>query len=113
MTTATLLIALIAPGSEPIRVDAIERNYVYDGMGELRLDQVMGWKETGGEYHVDWWHYSKDMHGLRKTPYGWRCSIKGRVVESRRYYETWTQWDREIDDHQNYPPEFREKNTWP
>jgi hypothetical protein len=98
-----------------ISVDVIELNHVYDHRCEIRFHQLIYWRwhVSDRKYHVAHWrmvdeHYYVAMNGI-----GWRDSYQmpdfGQryTVDANSYRETWTQYDREVLDHQEWPVDRR------
>lgn len=107
---ALLLLSFLPQDTRPVaRIDVLERNrvFTYERKPQLRLDQVIGWTYRDYRYHAEWWKWSQDMHGLRYANGKWRCIIDGVVVEADQYVETWSTYDREIFDRDEWPLEWR------
>ena len=108
MAVILLLIACILPvGSEPVRCDQIELNRVYNDDGQLWLEQVIFWRwEPAVGWACEGWR-RLDHGRLRKTPHGWRWEEPGLCVEARVMRQSWTQYDRELVNRDEWPVERR------
>lgn len=109
MAAILLLIACILPvGSEPARCDRIELNRVYNDDGQLWLEQVIFWRwEPAVGWACEGWR-RLDHGRLRKTPHGWRWEEpRHATIEAPVMRQTWTQYDREVENHEVWPIERR------
>lgn len=99
---------------QPIAVDIIELNRVYDGEGRLVLTQLIAWSWCrDGRYHVDGWRLVRDKHDSPVLRNGrWVIDVSdghGRPVEVSAvgFRDTHTQHDPERDDLAAWPQEKR------
>ena len=120
---ASLLIASCAvicgsPSQQPITsisVDTIELNHVYDDRREIRFHQLIYWRwhASDRKFHVAHWRMVDEQHYVGRHGLGFRDSYQmpdfGQryTVDANSYRETWTQYDREILDHQEWPVDRR------
>lgn len=104
----SILLILILPIShEPVTCDQIELNRVYNDDGQLWLEQVIFWRwEPAVGWACEGWR-RLDHGRLRKTPRGWRWEEPGRCVEARVMRQSWTQYDRELVNRDEWPVERR------
>ena len=112
MAAILLLIACILPvGSEPARCDRIELNRVYNDDGKLWLSQVIFWRwEPCVGWVAEGWR-RLDHGKLRKVPNGWRWEEPWHAtVEAPLMRQTWTQYDREAVNREEWPVASRRLN---
>lgn len=113
MLSAVLLFTI--PLAEPAveRVDRVEVNHVYDGQAQHRMTQVIGWDWVPhcSRYHVAWWFLADAPPTIEHTGPGRTITTHagGDLVriEASQSIETWTQWDREVDERAFLPQEDR------
>ncbi len=98
------------------RVDAIELNHVYDSDGRLVLRQFIfwDWHDGDGQFRVVAWRLFNEGQPLpwRDLSRGgyvllWRDGQVLRWIEADAFHETWTQYDREIEDRQQLSQDRR------
>ena len=111
MESLVLLLALVLPvGKRPSQVDAIEVNRVYNDDGNLWLEQVIFWRwEPAVGWACEGWR-RLDHGRLRKTPHGWRWEEPGLCVEAPLMRQSWTQYDREAVNREEWPVSSRRLN---
>jgi hypothetical protein len=98
-----------------ISVDVIELNHVYDHRCEIRFHQLIYWRwhVSDRKYHVAHWRMVDEHYYVAMNVIGWRDSYQmpdfGQryTVDANSYRETWTQYDREVLDHQEWPVDRR------
>ena len=107
-TLAALMLAIL-PLDLPIRsrVDAIELNHYHDDKGDLVFSQAIVWRFNRAtcRHEVQSWWLVKDGSAS-----GDMLRFDGSVmrrVTTGRFFESWTQFDRELDDRQQVPVEER------
>lgn len=104
------LLCLLPHTPEPIRCDQIELNRVYNDDGHLWLKQVIFWRwEPAVGWVAEGWR-RLDHGRLRKTPHGWRWEEPGLCVEAPLMRQSWTQYDREAENRDEWPVASRRLN---
>ena len=97
-------------------VDVIELNHVFDGDGRHVLSQLIFWEvhARSATENVVAWRLAKSgqPQPLRDVQQGgclllFRDGEHLRLVRGKRYRETWTQYDPEIDDRRVLPQHRR------
>lgn len=108
----TVFLALVAilPAPAPVRdeCETIERNATYDECGKLVFLQWIFW----GTEHVQAWRLDKGQTIERDYRRGgyvlrWHDGDTFREVRAKCYRETWTQYDPEQHDRDEWPKEWR------
>jgi len=96
--------------------DLIELNHVYDLEGRKAFDQVILWEwhEAKEAFRVVAWRLWKSPAQTPERDWlrgGYQMlwdDVNGpRLVRATSFYETWTQYDPELEDRQLFPPERR------
>lgn len=96
------------------RVDLLEVNHYYDENGAHLLDQILfyEWDAKEAIYQVRAWRllkvatqYPKSINEGYETK--WREGASQRRVISKKFRETWTQYDPELLERRNLPREER------
>jgi hypothetical protein len=107
-TLAALLLAIV-PLELPTqsKVDAVELNHFYDQDGRHVFDQAICWRFNRAtcRHEVQAWWLVKD-----ESASGDMLRFDGSVmrrVTTGRFFESWTQYDRELFDRQQVPQEER------
>lgn len=105
-----VLLCLLPHTPEPVRCDHIELNRVYNDDGRLWLEQVIFWRwEPCVGWVAEGWR-RLDHGRLRKTTNGWRWEEPGLCVEARVMRKTWTQYDHEAENREEWPVASRRLN---
>ncbi len=102
-------------------VDVLELNHYYDEKGQHNFSQLIGWTwsesktEHASQYHVAWWMLWKSVDQARPA----RDYRRGghvlivrrgeelRCIRAKSFYESWTQYDPEVLDRQQFPQSQR------
>lgn len=117
---ALLCLVLLAanPSSEVLeeRVDLIELNHFFDDQGRHVFDQLIfyDWSPGTAHYQVRAWRLSKTERQLPQRDWTrggyalrWQDGEHLRCVTAIGRRETWTQYDRELDERDFLPKELR------
>ena len=114
---ALTVLAMLPPaGVVSDRVDLIEVNHVYDDLGNPVFRQAIfyDWRLAAGAFEVRAWRLLKhaDQRPVRDWDTGrWTMIFQDgdvlREVRAAFFYESWTQYDVEIDQRRRLPPEYR------
>lgn len=117
IATRSELVALDKPLCAPLidRVAVIEANHFYDEAGRHVFDQHIYYDacpDTGALRLRDWRLIKSGSQNCYRAPGGmivstwWDDGIL-RQVQAPEFRETWTQYDPELADRAEWPPEFR------
>lgn len=98
------------------KVDWLELNWVYDSRGVQQFPQYIGWDFEGWtkDFHCQWWLIPdcKERFPMPvQTEHGWELLIHKRDklyrIQADSFSQTWTQWDREVIDREQWPVDWR------
>lgn len=99
---------MLVPDNMPERVscDGIELNRVRDEHGRRQLEQWILWDDQG--YVSEWRYYHQEP--IRRQGDGWVLLLFDThrtkrlwEIHSRWHHETWTDYDREVEDRGRLP----------
>ena len=98
-----------------ISVDVIELNHVYDDRCQIRFHQLIYWRwhVSDRKFHVAHWRMVDEQHYVARHGLGFRDCYQmpdfgmRYTVDANSYRETWTQYDRELLDHAEWPVDRR------
>lgn len=92
------------------RCDVLELNHVYDSKATHNFSQLLAWNWDEGQLHCDWWVLVGKKHAEYRL-----CGTYAELYSNDNWYrviygeftETWTQYDRDLNDRLVWPEECR------
>lgn len=112
-----VLVCTLPVEPESVEVDIVEINHYYSGeTGDKVFDQFIfwGWDGCKCEFFVRSWKFveaktTSHTVGTKGVTVIWLDRGQVRVIRSKIIHETWTVYDREVEDRAKRPVELRKK----